>query len=148
VGHPDRADRDVEIGGYRVPKGVTIVVDVWAVHHDPRFYPDPEEFRPERWTEEFTKGLDKFAYIPFGVVAHRCIRALFAKAEAMLAIASIVQRFQIRAVSNAGVTPIAATIQRPGEGGVRVKVRARASRQGSTRPSRTQSGWYRAFVAA
>jgi len=72
-----RADRDVEIGGYRVPNGVTVVMDIWAVPHDLRFYPDPEEFRPERWTEEFTKGLDKFAYIPFGFSARRSIGALF-----------------------------------------------------------------------
>lgn len=111
-----RADRDVEIGGYRVPKGVTVVMDIWAVHHDPRFYPDPEEFRPERWTEEFTKELHKFAYIPFGVGARRCIGALFAEAEAMLAIASILQRFQIRAVSNTAVTPIAAHHAAPRRG--------------------------------
>jgi unspecific monooxygenase len=73
------------------------------------------EFRPEGWTEEFTKGLDKFAYIPFGVGARRCIGALFAEAEAMLAITSIGQRFQIRARSNAGVTPIGATSPGPGE---------------------------------
>ena len=143
-----RADRDVEIGGYRVPKGVTIVMDIWAVHHDPRFYPDPEKFCPERWTEEFTKELHKFAHIPFGVGARRCIGALFAEAEAMLAIASILQRFQIRAVSNAAVTPIAATTLRPGEGGVKVMVRARASGQGSTVPSPRKSGSYRAFVVA
>lgn len=143
-----RADRDVEIGGYRVPKGVTVVMDIWAVHHDPRFYPDPEEFRPERWTEEFTKELHKFAYIPFGVGARRCIGALFAEAETMLAIASILQRFQIRAVSNTAVTPIAATTLRPGEGGVKVMVRARASGQGGTVPSPRKSGSYRAFVVA
>ena len=80
-----------------------------AAHHDPRFYPDPEEFRPNAGQKNSPKGLDKFAYIPFGVGAHRCIGALFAEAEAMLAIASILQLFQIRAVSNEGVTPIVAT---------------------------------------
>ena len=124
------ADRDVGIGGYRVPKGVIVVMDIGAVDHNPRFYPDPEESRPERWTEEFTKKLDKFAYIPFGVGARRCIGALLAEAEAMPAIASIVQRFQIRAVANAGVTPTVATTLLPGDGGVRGKVRAPASRQG------------------
>ena len=54
-----RTDRDVELGGYRVPEGVTVVMNIWAVHHDPRFYPDPEVFRPERWTEEFTKSLQQ-----------------------------------------------------------------------------------------
>ncbi len=121
-----RTDRDVELGGYPVPKGITVVMDIWAVQHDARFYPDPETFRPERWTEEFTRGLHKFAYLPFGIGARRCIGALFAEAETMLAVASIVQRFQVRAVPNAVVTQVAATTLRPGEGGVPVTVRARA----------------------
>ena len=76
------------------------------------------------------------------------IGALFAEAEAMLAIASILQRFQIRAVSNAVVTPIAVTTLRPGEEGMKVMVRAGASGQGSTVPSPRKSCSYRAFVAA
>jgi len=121
-----RTDRDVELGGYRVPKGVTVVMDIWAVHHDPRFYPDPEAFWPERWTEEFTRQLHKFAYLPFGIGARRCIGALFAEAETMLAVASIMQRFKVRAAPNSVVTPLAATTLRPGEGGVPMTIHARA----------------------
>jgi len=91
-----RAERDVELGGYRVPKGVTVVMDIGAVHHEPALLSDPGEFRPERWTEEFTKGLHKFAYIPFGVGARRCIGALFAEAEAMLALLRLSNAFRFR----------------------------------------------------
>jgi cytochrome P450 len=143
-----RADRDVELGGYRVPKGATVVMDIWAVHHDPRFYPDPETFRPERWTEEFTRGLHKFAYLPFGIGARRCIGSLFAEAETMLAVASIVQRFHVRAVPNATVTPLAATTLRPDAGGVPVSVSARAPRLRTPVSTHVHSGEHRAFVAA
>ena len=138
-----RTDRDVGLGGYRVPKGITVVMDIWAVHHDARFYPEPEAFQPERWTEEFTKALHKFAYLPFGIGARRCIGALFAEAETMLAVASIVQRFQVRAVPNAPVTTVAATTLRPGEGGVPVTVCARAQqplRSSGTLHSQTWEG--------
>ncbi len=144
-----RTDRDVELGGYRVPEGVTVVMNIWAVHHDPRFYPDPEAFRPERWTEDFTKGLHKFAYLPFGIGARRCIGSMFAESEAMLAVASIVQRFHVSAVPNAVVTPLAATTLRPGEGGVPVTVRPREpQRLLADETMRSHSGERRAFVAA
>jgi cytochrome P450 len=143
-----RTDRDVELGGYHVPKGVTVVMDIWAAHHDPRFYPDPETFRPERWTEEFTKGLHKFAYLPFGVGARRCIGSLFAEAETMLAVASIAQRFHVTAVPNASVTSLAATTLRPGEGGVPVSVRARVPRLRTPVEIRVLSGKHRPFVTA
>ncbi len=140
-------DHDVELGGYRVPKGVTVVMNIWAVHHDARFYPDPETFRPERWTPEFTKGLHKFAYLPFGIGARRCIGSMFAETEAMLAVASIVQRFHVSAVPNAVVTPVAATTLRPGEGGVPVTVHARApQRLRAVETMRSHSGEYRASV--
>jgi len=136
-----RTDREVELGGYRVPKGVTVVMDIWAVHHDARFYPDPEIFWPERWTEEFTKTLHPFAYLPFGVGARRCIGALFAEAETMLTVASVVQRFRVKAAPNSVVTPLAATTLRPGEGGVPVRIRPRAAQlRQAGEPVRRRSG--------
>lgn len=134
-----RTDRDLDLGGYRVPKGVTVVMNIWAVHHDARFYPDPESFRPERWTEEFTRGLHKFAYLPFGIGARRCIGAQFAETETMLAVASIVQRFRVSAAAGSVVTPLAATTLRPGDGGVQVEIRSRTTQL----PQATVSHWER-----
>jgi cytochrome P450 len=141
-----RTDRDVELGGYRVPKGITVVMDIWAVHHDARFYPDPDSFRPERWTEDFTRNLHKFAYLPFGIGARRCIGSMFAETEAMLAVASIVQRFQVSALPNSKVALVAATTLRPGEGGVPVSVRARGPQPlRAVETTRSHSGERRAF---
>lgn len=50
-----RADEDVEISGYRIPKGTTVVMNLWGLHRDPRFYADPDTFNPGRWTPEFAK---------------------------------------------------------------------------------------------
>ena len=85
------------------------------------------------------KGLHKFAYLPFGAGARRCIGGLFAEAEMMLAVASIVQRFNVTA-TNAIVAPLAATTLRPGKGGVPVAVRPRSLQPVTMRETGSQVG--------
>src|SRR5262249_10205413 len=46
------AVRDVEVGGYRAPKGTQFFLAQWVVHRDPRWFDDPEAFRPERWADD------------------------------------------------------------------------------------------------
>ena len=89
---------DCEIGGYRVPRGTTIFMPQWVVHRDPRFFADPESFRPERWTAAFQKQLPKFAYFPFGGGPRLCIGNTFAMTEMVLVLALIAQsyRFTLR----------------------------------------------------
>lgn len=60
------AIEDAEIGGYRIPKGAGISLAQWVVHRDPRWYENPEEFRPERWENDLIKKIPRFAYFPFG----------------------------------------------------------------------------------
>lgn len=118
-----RTDRDVELGGYRVPKGRNVVMNIWAVHHDPRCYPEPEQFQPERWTAELTKGLRKFAYLPFGIGPRRCIGALFAEAETNVDGGFCRATIPRDRCAGTAVTPVAATTLRPSEGGAPVIVR-------------------------
>jgi cytochrome P450 len=89
------AVRPVEIGGYTLPAGTTFVLSQWVSHRDPRFFDQPDEFRPERWTAEFEKQLPKFAYFPFGGGQRTCIGASFAKMESALLLATMAQRFRV-----------------------------------------------------
>ena len=89
------AVRPVEIGGYTLPAKTTLVLSQWVVHRDTRFYDQPHEFRPERWTEEFEKQLPKFAYFPFGGGQRTCIGASFAKMETTLVLAAMAQRLHL-----------------------------------------------------
>lgn len=89
------AVRPVEVGGYTLPAGTTFVLSQWISHRDPRFYDEPLEFRPERWTPEFEKQLPKFAYLSFGGGQRTCIGAAFAKMETALLLATIAQRFRV-----------------------------------------------------
>jgi cytochrome P450 len=82
-----------ELGGYRLPRGTTVFLSQWVTHRDPRFFDEPERFRPERWGEERIKALPKFAYYPFGGGPRLCIGSHFAMAEAALILATIGQRF-------------------------------------------------------
>lgn len=82
------------IRGFRVPRGTTLLLPQWVVHRDARFYAQPEEFRPERWTEEFGRQLPRFAYFPFGGGPRVCIGNSFAMMEMVLALAAITQRFR------------------------------------------------------
>jgi cytochrome P450 len=85
---------DVEVKGYRIPKGAQILVTQWVVHHDPRWFPNPEGFDPDRWLPERAKDLPRFAYFPFGGGPRVCIGNHFAMMEATLLLAVIVQRWQ------------------------------------------------------
>jgi len=60
------ATTDLELGGYRVKRGYTVLISQWVNHRDPKYFPDPEAFRPERWDHGLAKRLPKFAYYPFG----------------------------------------------------------------------------------
>lgn len=65
---------------YRVPdsdvildEGVKVVVPLYAIHHDPDIYPDPEVFDPERFTEENARRRHNYAFLPFGEGPRMCI---------------------------------------------------------------------------
>ncbi|GMH20228.1 hypothetical protein Nepgr_022069 [Nepenthes gracilis] len=70
---PHRANTNVKIGGYDIPKGANVHVNVWAVARDPKVWQDPLEFRPERFFEEDVdlKGHD-FRLLPFGAGRRVC----------------------------------------------------------------------------
>lgn len=86
---------DVELSGVKIPKGAQVLTSQWVVHRDPRFFPNPEGFDPDRWTPEFTKALPRFAFFPFGGGPRVCIGNHFAMMEATLITAAIMQRFRV-----------------------------------------------------
>ncbi len=107
---------DTEIGGYQVPRGASVVMSQWVMHRDPRFFDEPEQFKPERWSEEFTSRLPKFAYFPFGGGSRLCIGSSFALTEATLLLLTILRRFHFSLVPGSSVTPVTAITLRPASG--------------------------------
>jgi cytochrome P450 len=118
------AINDCEIGGYRVPKGTQVFLFQWATQRDPRFYEEPNAFRPERWTEDFIERLPKYAYFPFGGGPRFCIGASFAMMEVILCLATIGQKFRLEVDRDHPVSIYPAMSLRPRDG-IRVTVRNR-----------------------
>jgi cytochrome P450 len=88
------ATTELELGGYRVKKGYTIFMSQWVNHRDPRYFPDPEDFRPERWEDGLAKRIPKYTYYPFGGGPRVCIGNTFALMEAAILLAAVGQRYR------------------------------------------------------
>jgi cytochrome P450 len=89
---PRSVREDTTVGPYAIPKGSEIVIWIYVVHHDPRWYPNPHEFRPERFDPEQEALRPKYAYLPFGAGQRACIGQMFAMLEAQLILATLLPR--------------------------------------------------------
>ncbi len=78
--------RPVEIGGWEYPAGVCLIANGYLIHHDPAIYPDPYEFRPERFLSE---PPGTYTWIPFGGGRRRCLGASFALLEMKIVLRSV-----------------------------------------------------------
>lgn len=86
---------DVEIGGYHIAKGTSVFLSPWVVHHDPRWYAEPDTFSPERWLKDKAEQPPRKAYLPFGGGPRICIGNGFAMMESVLILATLIQEHHI-----------------------------------------------------
>jgi cytochrome P450 len=107
------AKEEVTLGGYAVPKDMIIMISPHVIHRDARWFPEPDEFRPERFTKENEKALPKCAYLPFSTGPRVCIGNSFAMMEATLILATIAQQYRLGLVPGQTVTPYATLTLRP-----------------------------------
>ena len=93
-----RSKADVELGGYKIPRGTELLVPILAVHHDQALWGnDANEFNPARFSEGVARASKHpLAYIPFGLGVRTCIGQNLAVLQAKLALAIILQRFAFR----------------------------------------------------
>ena len=88
------ATTELELGGYRVKRGYTVLMSQWVNHRDPRYFPEPERFSPERWEDGLQKRLPRFAYYPFGGGQRMCVGSHFANVEATIVLAMVGQKYR------------------------------------------------------
>jgi cytochrome P450 len=88
--------QDFEVGGYTIPRGASVILSQWNMHHNPRYFPEPDRFDPERWLRPTPEKLPKLAYFPFGGGYRQCLGGAFAMTESVLLLASVARRFQLR----------------------------------------------------
>jgi len=118
---------DYQIGEYVVPAESIILMSPWVMHHDPRFFPDPFKFDPERWTTEAREVRPKFSYFPFGGGPRVCIGEQFAWMEGALLIATIAQQWKMSLSPGQRVEPKAMITLRP-KYGMRMLLSERSAR--------------------
>jgi cytochrome P450 len=113
------------VGGHELPPGVRIVPGIPIVNRDPRVYPEPDEFRPERFLEH---GPDTYAWIPFGGGIRRCLGASFAQLEMRRVLHVVLRRARLRAVDPTPERAVRRAIVYPPRRGVRVVLEHRDPR--------------------
>lgn len=97
---------DDEVEGYHIPAGKQVGINIYGVHHHPDYWPEPEQFRPERFSPEGLKQQHKLAYIPFLTGPRRCIGEQLALAEAQIVLATIVKNFNFQLVPGQHTKPV------------------------------------------
>ncbi|OKH99354.1 cytochrome P450 [Streptomyces sp. CB02923] len=114
------------LGGTVVPAGTAVWCSQWTAHRDPRWFPDPTAFRPERWDADAPDAIPDHAWFPFGGGSRACIGARFAQVEAVLLLATLAQRFHLEVTPEEAPHQIGILIQPavPLVGTVRVRPRS------------------------
>ncbi len=114
----------IALGGREFSKGELLMVSPYTMQRDPRFFPDPLAFRPERFTAEARASRPRFAYFPFGAGPRQCIGEGFAWMEGTLVLAMVAQRFALRLAPGATPAAEALVTLRP-KGGMPMRVHRR-----------------------
>ncbi|CAL1272969.1 unnamed protein product [Larinioides sclopetarius] len=92
-----RANQDIHINGYVIPKGSEITANLWALHHDPAYWDEPEHFRPERFLTDGGAKLVKHtpSYAPFSIGRRNCPGETIAWMEILFYFSETLKNFEI-----------------------------------------------------
>lgn len=129
---PHYTTEDSTVAGYCVPKGTTVLANLWAVNHDPDYFHQPEIFDPYRFLDEEGQLLlnQQTVFLPFSTGGRRCLGATLAKAELFMFLGCLLQRLHFQLPTNSEPLNLNGTYgltlrPRP----FKVKVKARTSAQ-------------------
>jgi cytochrome P450 len=137
-----RSLHECTLGGVHIPADSTLVISQWVVHRDPEIWPQPAEFRPERWLGEQPADIDpaartvqtaqtdedghrhRFGFFPFGGGPRQCVGNTFAEMEGTMILATLGRRWAFEAVPGTRVQPLPRVVLRP-KGGLPMTARRR-----------------------
>ncbi len=92
-----------DLMGYHFEPGTAFIPSIYLVHHREDIYPNPKQFKPERFLE---RQFSPYEYLPFGGGIRRCIGMELARLEMKLVIASILSQFQLQLLNNRPLKPV------------------------------------------
>ncbi|KAJ8019802.1 Cytochrome P450 3A11 [Holothuria leucospilota] len=98
--------KDIELNGFTIPKGFSILVPIYAIHHDPEIWEEPEEFRPERFFKENRANIHPVSWLPFGDGPRSCIGLRLALMEIKFALVRMLQEFKFETCSETEIPPV------------------------------------------
>jgi cytochrome P450 len=99
------AREDFQLGDFFLPAKTTVLMSQFITHRDPRFFPDPLRFDPERFTPEARSRRTKLTYFPFGAGVRQCIGESFAWMQGVLLLTTLAQKWKLKLVPGHPVEP-------------------------------------------
>ncbi|XP_043848206.1 cytochrome P450 3A8-like [Dromiciops gliroides] len=90
------AKKSIEIKGLMIPKGTVVIIPPYVLHHDSEYWPEPEEFRPERFSKENRESINPYVYLPFGAGLRNCLGIRFVLTSMKVATCRLLQEFSFR----------------------------------------------------
>ncbi len=115
----------VQLDDFLIPAGQRVMYSIYLSHRDPRFWPDAEQFKPERFSTQAEHSRPAFSYVPFGGGPRPCIGAAFAQVEARVVLARLLQTFDFSLLPGRVHRHMGATLEP--HPGVRMLVARRSS---------------------
>ncbi len=107
---------------YLFPKGSILAVSPLATGRNAKYFDDPEEFRPERWTREFERALPRGAYVPFAAGPRVCLGKQFAMMEMRIILGTLLQNVEVNILDGFVPDMLPEISLNPGERGMPMKV--------------------------
>jgi cytochrome P450 len=93
-----RAIRECRIGDVSIAPGSVVILSQYVTQRDPRWFPNPEGFDPNRWTTEARSARPRFSYFPFSGGSRSCLGEGFAGMEGALCLATLAQKWRLKLV--------------------------------------------------
>ena len=117
---------DTTLDGHLITKGTTVYVFTYMIHRDPKYFPDPEIFEPERFLPDNTQDRHPYAFVPFAAGRRNCVGQRFAMMELKVILASMFRKFNLLSLlSTKELEPCTDIILKP-TNGVPVKISLRS----------------------
>lgn len=95
--HLRRVNEHFEVPNYPkhyLPAGSQLIIPVYSIHHDATYYPEPEKFQPERFTQEAIQQRPTCAYLPFGQGPRICIGMRFGRMKLAVGLITLIRNFR------------------------------------------------------
>nr|CAD7450796.1 unnamed protein product [Timema bartmani] len=93
---PRNTTEDIKITNYTLPKGCDLLFNIYSLHRNPKIYPNPDEFDPENFSPERSKGRHPYSFLPFSGGLRKCVGYKYAMLQMKIVLATVLRHFTIQ----------------------------------------------------